>query len=606
MQSLGQAVVLGGHAFAQVEEAGHGEAALESLVQFLGRHVPAGDGVEEFQGFRVVVVEELAEADGVADGGALEAGAGVVAAGGGDWVVVAHVLHGARVVHGDFQALDVDDVVLGITADGAGGAEGAFGQQVADTVAVGNLLDQVEKVLGRAELKGLAVFVEVAQAAHFVHLHGPGDGGAGGDAVHAQVVEHFVALADGHDVGDAGVGADGSQGFVLGAAVLGPHLDFGRVDLHALLAAHGAGEAAVHVVNDLVAHGDGVDVAGPVQLSVAEVVDDQMAFKLLGADRGASAPGVQAVVRPAFAECFAGDPPGGVLDRFAVSHLHPTAAANGNGLEVLGAHDRAEAGAAGDFVQVVDDAGVADKVFAGGPNLGNPDLLVAEFLADGGFHRTGDLAPELGGVAELDLVVLDPEVNGLGCAALDDDAVPAGLLELGAPVAAGLGLAEKAGERRLGAHAVAAGARQGHAGGGAHGEDQAVDGIEGVGAARRLGEQVVGDEVAAAEVLAEERVAGLLGPAAALSEVHAQDSVLDRGWRHQLAPIPPDIGTRTSSVSPSRSFVSREASTSLTPRVRRRDSSRPWALSRSPTVEPAGTSTTRTRPSPGKKRARSA
>jgi len=439
-----------------------------------------------------------------------------------------------------------------------------------------------------------------------VHFHGPGDGGAGGDAVHAQVVEHLVALADGHDVGDAGVGADGSQGFVLGAAVLGPDLDFGRVDLHALLAAHGAGEAAVHVVDDLVAHGDGVDVAGPVQLSVAEVVDDEVAFELLGAHHGAGAPGVQTVVGAAFAQGFAGDPAGRVPDRIAVGHLDAVAAADGDGLEVFGSHDRAEPGAAGDFVQVVDDAGVADEVLTGGTDLGDADLLVTEFLADGGFDGAGDLAPEVGCVAELDLVVLDPEVNGFGRAALDDDAIPAGLLEFGPPVAAGFGLAEESGERRLGAHAVAAGAGQGHAGGGAHGEDQAVDGIECVSAAGRLRKQVVGDEVAAAEVLAEKGVAGLLGPAAALGQVHAQDSVLDRGWRHQIAPIPPDIGTRSSSVSPSRSFVSREASTSLTPRVRRRDSSRPWAASRSPTVAPAGAVTTRTRPSPGKKRARSA
>ena len=455
-------------------------------------------------------------------------------------------------------------------------------------------------------MEGLTVFVEFAQAAHFVHFHGPGDGGAGGDAVHAQVVEHLVALADGHNVGDAGVGADGGQGFVLGAAVLGSDLDLGRLDLDPLLAAHGAGEAAVHVIDDLVAHGDGVDVGGAVQLPVAEVVDDEVAFELLGADHRAGAPGVETVVGAALAQRFAGHPAGGVPDRFAVGHLDTGAAADGDGLEVLGAHDRAEAGAAGDLVEVIDDAGVADEVLAGGTDLGDADLLVAEFLADCGFHGAGDLSPEVGSVAELDLVVLDPEVDGFGRAALDDDAVPAGLLELGSPVAAGLGLAEEAGERRLGAHAVAAGAGQGDAGGGAHGEDQAVDGIEGVGAAGRLGQQVVGDEVAAAEVLAEEGVAGLLGPAASLGQVHAQDSVLDRGWRHQLAPIPPDIGTRTSSVSPSRNCVSREARTSLTPRVRRRDSSRPWASRRSPTVEPAGASMTRMRPSPGKKRARSA
>ena len=259
----------------------------------------------------------------------------MVAAGRGDGVVVAHVLHGSRVVHGDFEALDVDDVVLGVATDGSGGAEGALGQQVADAVAVGDLLDQIQQVLGRAELEGLTVLVVVAQATHFVHFHGPGDGGAGGDAVHAQVVEHLVALADGHDVGDAGVGADGGQGFVLGAAVLGPDLDLGCFDLDPLLAAHGAGEAAVHVIDDLVAHGDGVDVGGAVQLPVAEVVDDEVAFELLGADHRTGAPGVETVVGTALAQRFAGDPAGGVPDRIAVGHLDTGAAADGDGLEVL-------------------------------------------------------------------------------------------------------------------------------------------------------------------------------------------------------------------------------------------------------------------------------
>ena len=104
------------------------------------------------------------------------------------------------------------------------------------------------------------------------------------------------------------------------------------------------------MVDDLVAHGDGVDVAGAVQLPVAEVVDDEMAFKLLGTHHGAGAPGVEAVVTAAFAQGFAGNPAGRVLHGIPVSHLDPPAATDGDGLEILGAHDRAEPGAAGDLV----------------------------------------------------------------------------------------------------------------------------------------------------------------------------------------------------------------------------------------------------------------
>ena len=179
VQAVRQPVVRGGHSLAKVEQPRHREAAFEGFVQFFGRHVPAGRGIEQFQRLGVVVIEELAQAHGVADGGALEAGAGVVAAGGGDGIVVAHLAHGARVVHGDFQALDVDHIVFGVAAYGSGGAEGALGQQIADAVAVGDLLDQVENVLRRTEAQRLSVLVVVAQTAHFGHFHGPGDGGAG-------------------------------------------------------------------------------------------------------------------------------------------------------------------------------------------------------------------------------------------------------------------------------------------------------------------------------------------------------------------------------------------------------------------------------------------
>src|SRR6266508_2194737 len=87
----------------------------------------------------------------------------------------------------------------------------------------------------------------------------------------------------------------------------------------------------------------------------------------------------------------------------------------------------------------------------------------------------------------------DPEVDGGRGHAVDDDRVPARALELGAPVTAGLRLAEGAGERRLGADAVAT--RAWHRGAGDHAgrEDQDVVRPEGVRTTRDVFEQVVGD-----------------------------------------------------------------------------------------------------------------
>jgi hypothetical protein len=58
-----------------------------------------------------------------------------------------------------------------------------------------------------------------------------------------------------------------------------------------------------------------------------------------------------------------------------------------------------------------------------------------------------DLAPEVRRVADLDGAVADPEIDRRLRHAVNDDRVPASALELGAPVAARLRLAEAAGER---------------------------------------------------------------------------------------------------------------------------------------------------------------
>ena len=69
------------------------------------------------------------------------------------------------------------------------------------------------------------------------------------------------------------------------------------------------------------------------------------------------------------------------------------------------------------------------------------------------------------GVAELALAVRHEEIDRLGRPSVHDHAVKAGALQLRSPVAAGLGLAEAAGQRRLAGRGVAVGP----------GERQAVD-----------------------------------------------------------------------------------------------------------------------------------
>jgi hypothetical protein len=64
------------------------------------------------------------------------------------------------------------------------------------------------------------------------------------------------------------------------------------------------------------------------------------------------------------------------------------------------------------------------------------------------------------GVADLDRVVLDPEIDGPCSLALDDDGVVAGILELGTERAAGVGGRERVVQRALGDDVVASGRRR--------------------------------------------------------------------------------------------------------------------------------------------------
>ena len=157
---------------------------------------------------------------------------------------------------------------------------------------------------------------------------------------------------------------------------------------------------------------------------------------------------------------FSADPLGVLADELGVGHLELQLAADGDGLQVLRAHHRAHARSAGGVLEVVDDAGVADQVLAARADLRGPDALVAKLRADRLLGLERVQAPEVRGVAQLGLAVVDPEVDRLRRLALEDDRVEAGVLELGAEEAADVALAVAAGQRRLRADAAAPAARR--------------------------------------------------------------------------------------------------------------------------------------------------
>jgi hypothetical protein len=82
-----------------------------------------------------------------------------------------------------------------------------------------------------------------------------------------------------------------------------------------------------------------------------------------------------------------------------------------------------------------------------GPDGSDADARIAQLGEQDVLYLARDLAPEVGGVADLDSAVVDPEVDRRGRDTVEDDRVPPGALQLGAPVPARLRLAEAAGER---------------------------------------------------------------------------------------------------------------------------------------------------------------
>ena len=110
------------------------------------------------------------------------------------------------------------------------------------------------------------------------------------------------------------------------------------------------------------------------------------------------------------------------------------------------------------------DRSVGDEVLARRADGDDLVVLVVEIGADGRLGLVGRQAPIRPGVADLDLVVADVDVDRVRRLALEHHVVPAGVLELGRPVAAEVAVADEAGDGRLAHHVGAAAAREGGAG----------------------------------------------------------------------------------------------------------------------------------------------
>ena len=142
-------------------------------------------------------------------------------------------------------------------------------------------------------------------------------------------------------------------------------------------------------------------------------------------------------------------------ESFAVFDLDAAGAANRDRLNVLGAHHGANARAAGRAMQVVDDAGVHDFLFASDADGCDVHHRILMLLLQPSIRVPDAGAPDRGSVLDLAFAVDDRDIDRLGALAFQDDHIPAGELEFSAEVAAGVRTGDSVGERSFGDDRIA-------------------------------------------------------------------------------------------------------------------------------------------------------
>ena len=207
---------------------------------------------------------------------------------------------------------------------------------------------------------------------------------------------------------------------------------------------------------------------------------------------------------------------------FRIGDRRVVVAANGDRLQPLRSHDRADPHARRLKAAVGDDARIADQRLAGGADDGGGDAgadLV--FEAVDGFR---DLpAPQFAGVVEGDAAVLDEDRHRDLAGAAKDEGIDAASLERVAERTFAAGLANSAGKRALGRRGETRQSGIGLAGNDARGEDEEIGRIEGVDPARTLPHQIRGGEQSAAAVEPPEIFVRLLDGGRAVAEIDVQD-----------------------------------------------------------------------------------
>ncbi len=413
-------------------------------------------------------------------------------------------------------------------AEPFGGAGRAVGQHGAEPLTPGDLFQQRQHGVGVAEPEIQPIRFLFGEEPMLVSIHGPGDGGSGAYGVQPVPSADLVGLGDGFQVVDAAVGAEGGQGLVLRPAEPRVHRESVAFDLHHALATDHACVARFPFLQDRFGHSLAADLFGPFEIPAAVVERWKPApLVLAGYDLGGAEEPHAVDVR--ILEVLRA-PSGQFRELLRVRGRRFLPAGDHHRLQVLAPHDRAHAGPAVGAAGIAHDVRQQRHFLPRRADLHHVEFLGAQLLPQGVLHFPRFLAPEVGGVTELRLAVLDPEVDWLRRSALHHDGVEPGGFHLGREISAGLRIADGAGFRGFGGDGEPALAGDRRSGDDTEGEDQDVLRPQWICSGRHSLQDVVERQGAAAHVPPVELLVRFFDRQFPFRQVYVQDLSVVPVW----------------------------------------------------------------------------
>ncbi len=332
-------------------------------------------------------------------------------------------------MHGHFFRFHVDGILCRTLAPLLGKAGDPFTQLLADTFALADHFDSLVHSLGIAPGQVYSAGILFRQDALLIQFHSEADDVTAGDRIHTIGVAQLVRRGDRRQVRDLTVATHRGKGLVFGTTVLRFRFERPLFDFDDTLAPDRAGIAAFGIDQDGLFHRLARDGVHLLEGTFAEVLRRLHTAFALARDVHRRTKGRQVVV-VRIVHVVLGKPLGALFDVVGVLHVDTQGPTDRQTFQVLGTHHRTHTRASRRLAPAVDHTGVAHHLLTARPNPQVLDLVIAQLAADRFFRVGGQHAPQMTGIANLALAVLDPQVHRLLGLARDHHRIEACELEL--------------------------------------------------------------------------------------------------------------------------------------------------------------------------------